>query len=102
MEQVWLAAAMWLVLALVATLLSIWLKMSTALSEIVVGTVAQLLIGAFVGTQALGANASWISFLAGRLLLLGLESFNISIDDLVGELLRHIELSHTLDSVVSR
>ncbi len=65
MEQVWLAAALWLVLALVATLMSIWFKISTALSEIVVGTVAQLIIGALVGTQALGANASWISFLAG-------------------------------------
>jgi len=37
-------------LALVATLLAIWLKVSTALSEIVVGsTVAQLVIGAAIG-----------------------------------------------------
>ena len=44
MEQVWLTAALWLILALVATLLSIWFRISTALSEIVVGTVAQLFI----------------------------------------------------------
>ncbi len=65
MEQVWLVAGLWLVLALVATLLSIWLRISTALSEIVVGTVAQLIIGALIGTEALGAKSSWIAFLAG-------------------------------------
>lgn len=65
MEQVWFTAALWLVLALVATLLSIWFRISTALSEIVVGTVAQLLIGALIGTEALGAKSGWITFLAG-------------------------------------
>jgi Kef-type K+ transport system membrane component KefB len=52
-------------LALVATLLSIWFRISTALSEIVVGTVAQLIIGALIGTESLGATSSWIAFLAG-------------------------------------
>jgi glutathione-regulated potassium-efflux system ancillary protein KefC len=65
MEQVWLVAALWLVLALIATLISIWLRISTALSEIVVGTVAQLIIGALIGTEALGAKSPWIAFLAG-------------------------------------
>jgi Kef-type K+ transport system membrane component KefB len=65
MEQVWLVAALWLVLALVATLLSIWFRIATALSEIVVGTVAQLMIGALIGTEALGAKSQWIAFLAG-------------------------------------
>ena len=65
MEHVWFIAALWLVLALIATLLSIWLRISTALSEIVVGTVAQLAIGALIGTEALGARSPWIAFLAG-------------------------------------
>jgi Kef-type K+ transport system membrane component KefB len=65
MTQVWTLAALWLGLALVATLVAIWLRISTALSEIVVGTVAQLVIGAFVGIEALGAKASWITFLSG-------------------------------------
>jgi glutathione-regulated potassium-efflux system ancillary protein KefC len=65
MEKVWLVAALWLVLALIATMLSIWFRISTALSEIVVGTVAQLIIGALIGTQALGAKSEWIAFLAG-------------------------------------
>ncbi|MGA3206046.1 MAG: cation:proton antiporter [Bryobacteraceae bacterium] len=65
MEQIWLVAALWLILALVATLLSIWFRIATALSEIVVGTVAQLIIGALIGTSALGATSQWIAFLAG-------------------------------------
>ena len=65
MENVWFLAATWLGLALVATLLAIWLKISTALSEIVVGTVAQLVIGAVVGPHALGSSSAWVTFLAG-------------------------------------
>jgi len=57
-------AALWLGLALLATLLSIWLRIATALSEIVVGTVAQLVIGAFIGIT-LGSNEPWIKFLSG-------------------------------------
>ncbi len=65
MEQVWFLAALWLGLALLATLLAIWFRISTALSEIVVGTVAQLIIGAIVGKGAIGSSAPWITFLAG-------------------------------------
>jgi len=65
MEQVWFVAALWLLLALVAVLVANWLRVSTALSEIVVGTVAQLIIGALAGGSALGARAEWITFLAG-------------------------------------
>jgi len=65
MTEIWALAALWIGLALVAALLSIWLRVSTALSEIVVGTVAQLIIGALVGAAALGADQGWIKFLAG-------------------------------------
>lgn len=65
MVNVWVLAAVWIGLALLATLLAIWLRISTALTEIVVGTVAQLIIGAAIGTNALGARTEWISFLAG-------------------------------------
>ncbi len=64
MENVWFLASLWVGLALVATLLAIWLKISTALSEIVVGTVAQLVIGALVG-GSLGGQTAWVTFLAG-------------------------------------
>jgi len=65
MAHVWSLAALWLGLALAATLLSIWLKIATALSEIVVGTVAQLVIGVVIGPSLLGTSESWITFLAG-------------------------------------
>jgi glutathione-regulated potassium-efflux system ancillary protein KefC len=65
MTGVWALAALWLGLALIATLLSIWLRVSTALSEIVVGTVAQLVIGAVIGGSVLGVDESWIRFLSG-------------------------------------
>ena len=65
MQNVWVLASVWVGLALIATLLAIWFKISTALTEIVVGTVAQLIIGAVAGTAALGAKTEWITFLAG-------------------------------------
>lgn len=65
MTDIFALASLWLGLALLATLLSIWLRIATAMSEIVVGTVAQLLIGALVGGAALGTDQSWIKFLSG-------------------------------------
>src|SRR5215468_7071712 len=65
MTGVWALAALWLGLALVASLLSIWLRVSTALSEIVVGTVAQLILGAAIGSAILGTDESWVKFLSG-------------------------------------
>jgi glutathione-regulated potassium-efflux system ancillary protein KefC len=65
MTAVWGLAALWLGLALIASLLSIWLRVSTALSEIVVGTIAQLIIGAAVGAAVLGTDESWVKFLSG-------------------------------------
>lgn len=65
MTEIWFQAALWLGLALVATLLSIYLRIATALSEIVVGTIAQLFIGALLGATILSGDASWIQFLSG-------------------------------------
>lgn len=65
MTEIWAQAALWLGLALIATLLSIWLRVATALSEIVVGTIAQLVIGAALGSALLAGDASWLKFLAG-------------------------------------
>jgi hypothetical protein len=65
MTNVWALAALWLGLALVASLLSIWFRISTALSEIVVGTIAQLIIGAVIGSAVLGTDESWVKFLSG-------------------------------------
>lgn len=65
MTEIWAQAALWLGLALIATLASIWLRVATALSEIVVGTIAQLVIGAALGGVLLAGDASWLKFLAG-------------------------------------
>jgi Kef-type K+ transport system membrane component KefB len=65
MMNTWALSALWVGLALAATLLAIWFKISTALSEIVVGTVAQLVIGAFLAHGGLLGNTQWITFLAG-------------------------------------
>ncbi|RCK77938.1 MAG: Na+/H+ antiporter [Candidatus Ozemobacter sibiricus] len=65
MAETWFLATLWLGLALVATLVSIWMGIATALSEIVVGTVAQLIIGAMFGSALLTADVSWIKFLSG-------------------------------------
>jgi Kef-type K+ transport system membrane component KefB len=64
MTEIYSLATLWLGLALLATLLSIWLRIATAMSEIIVGTVAQLIIGAVLGAAALGTDQSWIKFLA--------------------------------------
>jgi glutathione-regulated potassium-efflux system ancillary protein KefC len=65
MTEIYALATLWLGLALLATLLSIWFRVATALSEIVVGTVAQLVIGAAIGGALLGTDHTWIKFLSG-------------------------------------
>jgi glutathione-regulated potassium-efflux system ancillary protein KefC len=65
MTEVWTLAALWFALAVIATLFAIWLRVSTALTEIIVGTLAQLILGGLVGPTVLGAGTPWITFLAG-------------------------------------
>jgi len=65
MTEVWTLAALWLGLALIATLFAIWLRVSTALTEIIVGTIAQFILGGLIGAHVLGTNESWVKFLAG-------------------------------------
>jgi glutathione-regulated potassium-efflux system ancillary protein KefC len=65
MTEVWTLAALWLGLALIATLFAIWFRVSTALTEIIVGTAAQFILGGLIGADVLGTNESWVKFLAG-------------------------------------
>src|ERR1017187_4464755 len=65
MANAWALSALWVGLALVATLLAIWFRVATALSEIIVGTFAQLIIGAFLGSGGLLGSTQWITYLAG-------------------------------------
>ena len=57
MLNVWFIAAIWMGLALCASLISIWTGISVALIEIFVGVIA----GNFLG---LHASTEWINFLA--------------------------------------
>jgi Kef-type K+ transport system membrane component KefB len=57
MDNVWLASALWVGLALAASVLSIWVAVSVALTEIIVGAVAGNIIGLPL--------APWVNFLAG-------------------------------------
>jgi Kef-type K+ transport system membrane component KefB len=56
-DNVWLASALWVGLALVAAIISVWLAISVALIEIIVGAVAGNLVGLPL--------APWVNFLAG-------------------------------------
>jgi Kef-type K+ transport system membrane component KefB len=57
MENVWLASALWIGLALAASLISIWAAISVALIEIMVGAVAGNVIGLPL--------SPWVNYLAG-------------------------------------
>ncbi len=65
MDNTWFLAALWIGLALIATLLAVWFRVSTALSEIVVGTAAQFIVVVLIGGAGLRAQTPWIGFLAG-------------------------------------
>src|SRR6516164_1894086 len=65
MTAVWTLFTLWVALALIASLLSMWLRVSTALTEIIVGTAAQAILGALFGATVLGSDEGWIKFLAG-------------------------------------
>jgi Kef-type K+ transport system membrane component KefB len=65
MTEIWGLAAVWIGLALLAALLAVWLRVANALSEIIVGTLAQLVLGAAFGAGFLGPDQVWIKFLAG-------------------------------------
>lgn len=57
MDNVWLISALWLGLALAASLISIWVGISVALIEIMVGALAGNTVGLSI--------APWVNYLAG-------------------------------------
>jgi glutathione-regulated potassium-efflux system ancillary protein KefC len=64
MENAFGIAALWFGLALVATFLASRLKVSSALTEILIGILAAAAIGRFFGSEAMGSNLPWLQFLA--------------------------------------
>ena len=57
MANVWLASALWIGLALIAAMISVWAAISVALVEIMVGAVAGNIVGLTL--------APWVDYLAG-------------------------------------
>ncbi len=64
MYEVWGMFSVWIFLAILAALVSQYLKLATALSEIMIGILAQLLFHSITG-YSLNPNEPWIKFLAG-------------------------------------
>ena len=65
MEQSFAVAALWIALGLVATLIAGRLRISSALSEIVIGVAAGSIAGSFAPPGTLGSDLPWLKFLAG-------------------------------------
>lgn len=64
MEQIFAIAALWLGLAVLATVIAYHFRMSIALVEICVGVMAAAIANHFWGQDALGGNLEWLRFLA--------------------------------------
>ena len=64
MEHVYAIAAIWLALAVLATMLASHLRMSMALVEICVGMAAAVVADRFFHPNALGADLDWLRFVA--------------------------------------
>ena len=65
MTEVWALAAFWFGLALIAGVLAMRYRISSAMAEVVMGTVAQLILGATIGSGFLGSEETWVKFLSG-------------------------------------
>ena len=65
MTEVWALAAFWLGLALIAGVLAMRYRISSAMAEVVMGTVAQLILSVTIGSGFLGSEESWVKFLSG-------------------------------------
>ena len=64
MTEMWFLATVWMALALLSTFISVRFRIATALSEILVGIVAQAVVVYALPHYSLGASESWITFLA--------------------------------------
>jgi Kef-type K+ transport system membrane component KefB len=64
MESIFTIAAVWLGLAVLATVIAYHLKISIALIEICIGVTAAAIANHFFGQNSLGNNLEWLRFLA--------------------------------------
>jgi glutathione-regulated potassium-efflux system ancillary protein KefC len=64
LTEIFILAAFWLSLAVIASILANHLRTSTALMEICVGIAAAAVVARFIGPDTLGADSEWLRFLA--------------------------------------
>jgi len=71
MEQIYFTAALWLGLAVLATIIAYHLKISIALIEICIGVASSTIANHFLGQELPGSNQEWLRFIAstGAILL---------------------------------
>lgn len=65
MNQLLLLAALWIGLAVLSTIVSSWLRLAAALTEIIIGAIAQLVILKWFSSNLLDPSQIWVQFLAG-------------------------------------
>ena len=65
MLEVYFVTAIWLAMAISATILASQFKISMALMEICVGAVAGYIVSSFWGIDLLRADSEWLKFIAG-------------------------------------
>jgi glutathione-regulated potassium-efflux system ancillary protein KefC len=65
MTSIWAQAALVFALALLATAFSNRFRISTALSEIIIGMVARMVLGATISAEVFGVQEPWVKTLAG-------------------------------------
>jgi glutathione-regulated potassium-efflux system ancillary protein KefC len=65
MTGIWTQVALIFGLALIATVVSVRLRVSAALSEIVVGMIARAIFSVTIGAEVFGVQESWVKTLAG-------------------------------------
>jgi glutathione-regulated potassium-efflux system ancillary protein KefC len=65
MNQLLVLATLWIGLAVISTMLSSWLRLAAALTEIIIGALAQLVILKWFGSNLLDPGQIWVQFLAG-------------------------------------
>lgn len=84
MLEIYVVATIWLGLALIATILASNLKISMALMEICIGTIAGFIFNKFFGQDVLKTNSEWLKFIAssGAILLTFLAGAELDPDSL--------------------
>jgi glutathione-regulated potassium-efflux system ancillary protein KefC len=65
MTEIWALAAFWLTLALLAAFLAVRFRINLALTEVVIGVLANFVLAVVLGIELIPRDTLWVKFLAG-------------------------------------